>query len=275
MTPPRRLDRDIASALDSSTFSAAIRLLRGELRTDALRLYGVLRTIDDLVDDGDPRAAERVEAIERWAEGKEADTPETRILADLSRRYPFGPAAMAEFCRGMREDLEHAAIETEADLERYCQHAGGSIGVVLSGIFGVRSPDGERRMACLGRAFQRTNILRDIDEDLAHGRIYVAGATIERFGLPAPGAREELLRDQIARADALYEEGLGAIPLLRSGRRAMGLSAALYREILRQIERDGFGRRPGRAVVPAWRGRLLAVEHRLRGGPRGSIRGTV
>jgi phytoene synthase len=267
MTPPRRLDRDIASALDSSTFSAAVRLLHGGLRTDAMALYRVLRTIDDLVDDGDPRAAQRVEAIERWADGRETDTPETRILADLSRRYPLGPAAMVEFCRGMREDLAPAAIETEADLERYCGHAGGSVGVVLAGIFGVSHPYGESKMACLGRAFQRTNILRDIDEDLAHGRLYVARTTIERFGFPAPGAREELLRDQIARADALYEEGLGAMPLLRSGRRAMGLSAALYREILRQIERDGFGCAPGRVVVPAWRTRLLTVEHRLRRRP--------
>ncbi|HXA38219.1 MAG TPA: squalene/phytoene synthase family protein, partial [Phenylobacterium sp.] len=66
-------------------------------------------------------------------------------------------------------------------------------------------------------------------------------------------ALEQATRDQIARADALYEQGQRAIPLLRDGQRAMALAAALYREILRQIERDGFGRRKGRAVVPAWR----------------------
>ncbi len=256
--------RKATSALDTSTFSAGIHLLPGDLQADARNLYRVLRTIDDLVDDENPQAEHRVEAIERWAHGQEADTPETRILADLSRRYPLPPEALIEFCQGMRNDLAHTAIETEDDLERYCQYVGGAIGVVLARIFGTSHPDGESKMAILGRAFQRTNILRDIDEDHAHGRLYVARTTIERFGFPSPGAREELLRDQIARADHLYEEGLGAIPLLSRGRRGMALSAALYREILRQIERDGYGRTPGRVTVPAWRRHLLISKHRIK-----------
>jgi 15-cis-phytoene synthase len=256
--------REAVSALDTSTFSAGIRLLPGDLQTDARNLYRVLRTIDDLVDESDPQAESRVEAIERWAHDQEADTPETRILADLSRRYPLPPEALLEFCQGMRNDLAHTPIETEDDLERYCQYVGGAIGVVLARIFGTSHPDGESKMASLGRAFQRTNILRDIDEDHAHGRLYVARTTIERFGLPSHGAREELLRDQITRADHLYEEGLGAIPLLSRGQRGMALSAALYREILRQIERDGYGRAPGRVTVPAWRRHLLIAKHRIR-----------
>ncbi len=256
--------REAVSALDTSTFSAGIRLLPGDLQADARYLYRVLRTIDDLVDDENLQAEHRVEAIERWARGQEADTPETRILADLSRRYPLPPEALIEFCQGMRNDLAHTVIETEEDLERYCQYVGGAIGVVLARIFGTSHPDGESNMATLGRAFQRTNILRDIDEDHAHGRLYVARTTIERFGFPSPGAREELLRDQIARADHLYEEGLGAIPLLSRGRRGMALSAALYREILRQIERNGYGRTPDRVTVPAWRRRLLIAKHRIR-----------
>jgi phytoene synthase len=252
------------AALDTSTFSAGIRLLPSDLQADARNLYWVLRTIDDLVDDEYPRAEHRVEAIERWARGQQADTPETRILADLSTRYPLPPQALIEFCRGMRNDLARTAIETEDDLEQYCQYVGGAVGVVLARIFGTSHPDGESKMASLGRAFQRTNILRDIDEDHAHGRLYVARTTIERLGPPVPGAREELLRNQIARADHLYDEGLGAIPLLSRGRRGMALSAALYREILRQIERDGYGRTPGRITVPAWRRRLLIAEHRIR-----------
>jgi phytoene synthase len=262
--PPRAERRASAPALDSSTFSAGIRLLPGALQADACQLYRMLRTLDDLVDENDPRAEQRVEAVERWACGQKADTPETRILSDLSRRYPLPRQAFVEFCHGMRHDLAHTAIETEGDLERYCQYAGGTIGVVLARLFGISHPDGERKMASLGRACQRTNILRDIDEDVAHGRLYIARTTIERFGFPAPGAREALLRDQIARADALYEEGLGALPYLARGRRSMALSAALYREILREIERDGYGRTSGRLTVPARRRRLLIAKHRVR-----------
>lgn len=255
--------RDPASVLASSTFSAGIRLLPKDLQADARQLYYLLRTIDDLVDEADPQAEQRVEAIEHWAHGWDADTPETHILTGLSRRYPLPPHALLEFCEGMRHDLAHTAIEDEDGLESYCQYVGGSIGVVLAKMFGTSHPDGESKMAMLGRAFQRTNILRDIDEDLAHGRLYIARTTIERFGSPAPGMRERLLRDQIARADQLYDEGLDVIPFLTRGRRGMALAAALYREILRQIERAGYGRAAGRVTVPPRRVRLLSAKHRL------------
>jgi phytoene synthase len=255
--------RDPASVLAASTFSTGIRLLPQDLQADARQLYCVLRTVDDLVDEHDPQATYRVQAIERWARGQKTETPETRILTDLSQRYPLSPQAMIEFCQGMHHDLSHAVIETEDDLECYCQYAGGTVGVMLAGLLGTSHPAGETKMAVLGTAMQRTNILRDIDEDLTHGRLYIPRTTIERFGYPHPGAREALLRDQIAHTDRLYEEGLGAIPLLRRGARAMALSTSLYREILRQIEREGYGRAPGRATVPTWRRHLLTTKYRL------------
>ncbi len=252
-----------AITTDGSTFAPALMLLPDPLKADVHRLYCVLRTLDDLVDEDDPRAAQRVGAVAGWARGEQADTPETRALADLARRYPLPRESLLEFCCAMRHDIARACVREEAGFERYCQQAGGSVGIVLASILGTSSPEGQTRMAALGRAMQVTNILRDIDEDLAHGRVYISGAAIERFGFPEPGAREELLREGIARADELYEQGVQAIPLLREGRRAMALAAALYREILRQLERDGFGRTPGRAVVPAWRVRMLTATHRL------------
>jgi phytoene synthase len=68
------------------------------------------------------------------------------------------------------------------------------------------------------------------------------------------------MRHQIARADELYEEGLAGIRLLASGRGAIRAAAAMYREILRQIEREGYGAREGRVVVP--RSRRLYVAAR-------------
>ena len=107
---------------------------------------------------------------------------------------------------------------------------------------------------------QRTNVLRDIDEDLERGRVYVPRVAIERCGGSlAPGDREAMLRDQIARADALYEIGCAGIALLSRGQRAIGAAAAMYREILRQIERDGYGARAGRAVVPRRRKLVVAA----------------
>jgi phytoene synthase len=163
----------------------------------------------------------------------------------------------------MRHDLARAPIEDDTGFMRYCQQAGGSVGILLASLLGTVGDtcQAARLMALLGRAMQVTNILRDIDEDLSHGRVYIPRTSIERFGFPLPGGRSALLREWIARADALYDEGSGAIPLLRHGRSAMALSAALYREILRQLERDGLGARAGRAVVPAWRRDRLIAAH--------------
>jgi 15-cis-phytoene synthase len=249
--------RNPASVLAGSSFNAGVLLLPRALQDDARRLYYLLRTIDDLVDEADPRARERVEALEHWAEGGQSDSPEAKTLTELCRRYPLCPRAFSDFCKGMRADLEDRVMETEADLERYCEYAGGTVGLMLAGLLGTSDPSAGAKMVKLGTAMQRTNILRDIDEDLTRGRVYIAASTIERFGFPHPGKREALLRDQIERADALFAEGMTAIPLLRNGRRAMGLSGILYREILRQIEREGFGRKAGRASVPSRRKRVL------------------
>lgn len=261
-----------ASAADGSTFAPGLELLPGAIRGDVERLYRVLRTLDDLVDEQDPRALARVRAVEDWARGGDAQSPEARALAQLAERHPLPRVQALAFCEGMRHDLAGGSIDTEGDFDRYCQQAGGAVGIMLVSLLGVRGEErarqkAERQMATLGRAMQVTNILRDIDEDLAHGRLYVARSMIERHGFPAPGAREGLLRELIARADALYEQGATAIPLLASGQAAMSLSAALYREILRQIEREGFGAMPGRAVVPAWRRRALIAAHRDRRAP--------
>jgi len=266
---PTDQHRDPGAVLAASTFSAGLLLLPKQFQTDLRRLYYMLRTIDDLVDENDPQATERVEALERWSNGIQTDTPETRTLTDLATRYPIPPQAVADFCDGMRQDLEGTPIDTEADLDTYCHRVAGTVGIMLGAIFGTTHPDGEQKMETLGRAMQRTNILRDIDEDLANNRLYIPRSAIERFGFPTPGHREALLRDQIARADALYADGMQAIPMLASGNRWMAVSATLYREYLRQIERDGFGRKPGRATIPGWRKHALIARHQtMRNGAR-------
>jgi phytoene synthase len=162
----------------------------------------------------------------------------------------------------MRHDIARDTINTEDDLELYCQRAGGAVGIMVASLLGISEPAEITKMATLGRAVQRTNILRDIDEDRDSRRVYIARTTIERFGNPLPGARVELLRNQIAIADGLYEQAT-ITPRSRS-QRAVALSAALYREILRQIERESYGCKAGRVTVPAWRRRILVAKHRLR-----------
>lgn len=236
------------------TFALACRLLPRDVRDDVYRLYLVFRTLDDLVDEGDPRAEGRVAALEAWCAGDGGAaraTRETRALEALAGRHDLPRDALADFAAGMRMDLDGWSPRTEADLDVYCHRVAGTVGIVMAHVLGFTGePATVRRTAsALGMAMQRTNVLRDLDEDAARGRCYVARETLDRFGPPNPGAREALLRDQIARADALYDEGLSGIPLLSRGRFAIRAAGAMYREILREIERDGYGRLPGRATV--------------------------
>ena len=243
------------------TFSLACRLLPRGVRDDVYRLYLVFRTLDDLVDDHEPGAEAAVAAVEAWAHGGPATSREARLLAAVDSRRPLPRDAILDFCVGMRSDLAGASFVTEADVDEYCYRVAGTVGVTMGALLGT---DGDARdaAAALGCAMQRTNILRDIDEDGVIGRVYLAQETLERFGgeaALAPGRREPLLRDQIARADALYDQGCAGITQLRSGRPGVRAAAAMYREILRQIERDGYGSRAGRAVVPLRRKLAVAV----------------
>jgi phytoene synthase len=244
------------------TFALACRLLPRDLRDDVYRLYLVFRTLDDLVDDGDPRALERIAAVEAWCEdGRDGHSRETLALTDLARRHELPRAAIANFCRGMRDDVRGAEIETEAQLDVYCYRVAGTVGTVMAAVLGATDAAAPHHASALGMAMQRTNILRDIDEDSENGRVYLARETLRRLGwrsVPPPAQRGALLRDQIARADALYEEGEAGIVMLPHGRRAIRAAAAMYREILRQIERDGYGSAPGRAVVASSR-KLIVV----------------
>ncbi len=255
----------------ATTFAFACRLLPAGVRDDVYLLYGALRSLDDLVDDGSPDAAARVDATAAWAAGNPTPptprTPETEVLAELAGRHALPRAAIADFCMGMRTDLAGAHFATERELDRYCYRVAGTVGVLMAAMLGTdEDPDAGSAAAALGMAMQRTNILRDIDEDAAAGRVYISDEALRRHGGSlAPGRRSALLRAQIARADELYDDGLGGIGTLRRGRGAIVVAATLYREILRELEREGLGRRPGRVVVDGRRKLLTTLRAAVSG----------
>jgi phytoene synthase len=264
----RSEDSELAQARTTTkrvarTFASACRLLPRALRDDVYRLYLVFRTLDDLVDDDDACALERIAAVEAWCDGAtDVRSRETLALDDLARRHALPGGAIADFCRGMRDDVRGPRIDSETELDVYCYRVAGTVGVVMAAVLGATDPAAPYHAAALGKAMQRTNILRDIDEDMENGRVYLARETLHRFGwhsVPPPTQRAAVLRDQIERADALYREGVAGIVMLPHGRRAISAAAAMYREILRQIERDGYGIAPGRAVVPSSRKLVVAA----------------
>lgn len=267
------------------SFALAARFLPRDVRNDINLLYLAFRRLDDLVDLEAPSgsaqradAQQRITAIRTWVDtGAVMDSPsgELAIFVDLQRRTPTLPIdAIGAFLDGMERDLAGPVIESDADLDLYCYQVAGTVGRLMAALLGVQTRDAaeaDRAARALGAAMQRTNILRDVDEDLANGRVYIPAAALRRAGLdPAAmsgptslrdGDRRALYRAEIAHADAEYEIGIAGIRYLQNGRRSIRVAAHLYREILRQIERDGFGAlRPHRPVV----GRLRKAAALLR-----------
>lgn len=240
-----------------STFSLAFGLLRPPLRAEMQSLYGALRRLDDLVDDNEPDALERLVAVESWCKEGVASSPESKTFDDLANRCGLRREPVAGFCRAMRHDFEDVAITTQREFETYCQLVAGSVGVMVAQIIGPTTPDIERGMTALGTAVQLAHILRDIDLDLSQNRVFLPLDAIEEYGPLDPGNREQILRTQISRADSLFDEAQAVYRQLSSGGRAVAACGSLYREILRQIERDGYGKQAGAPVVPRWRQRLL------------------
>ena len=160
----------------------------------------------------------------------------------------------------MRDDLAERSVVTDEGLDEYCYRVAGTVGVTMAAVLGTHSP-AEREAAALGMAMQRTNILRDVEEDRLRGRVYLPAQEVARHRPEGPAGSEELVRQQIARADALYDEGLGGVSKLARGRRAVRAAAVMYREILREIERDGYGRSRERAVVSRRRKLALATRY--------------
>lgn len=256
------------------SFALAARFLPREVRDDINLLYLALRRLDDLVDLEAPSdsaqradAQRRISAIRIWLSTSVIDAAggdELAIFVDLQRRSPTLPIdAIGAFLDGMEGDLAGPVMERDADLDLYCYQVAGTVGRLMAALLGVHPREAvqaDRAARALGGAMQRTNILRDIDEDLANGRVYLPASALRRAGLdPAAtsgptslrdGDRQALYRAEIARADADYETGMAGIRHLQNGGRSIRVAAHLYREILRQIERDGFGvRRPHRPVV--------------------------
>jgi phytoene synthase len=290
MTPQR--DPRVAALLPEAqatidrvarSFALAARFLPPEVRNDINLLYLALRRLDDLVDLEAPTgSAQRADAVRRVAAVRTWLTTgaihigggdELAILIDLQRRTPTLPTdAIGAFLDGMERDLAGTVMESDADLDLYCYQVAGAVGRLMAALLGVRAGKGEeadRAARALGGAMQRTNILRDIDEDLASGRIYLPASALRRAGLDPSatsgptslrdGDRRAIVAAEITRADEDYELGAAGIQHLQNGRRSIHVAANLYREILRQIERDGFSvPRPHRPVVGRAR-KLLAL----------------
>jgi 15-cis-phytoene synthase len=256
------------------TYFLATRLLPARSRPAVHALYGFARLADEIVDNaiapGDPGQA--LDTLEKALTEALAGLPPTHpvllALVDTVRRHGIEETLFTDFLASMRMDLTITGYATFADLAEYTHGSAGVIGLQMLPVLGTAVPRAEAApyAAALGEAFQLTNFLRDIGEDLDRGRLYLPADELAAFGVDRPmlehahrtGRTQRPIRRALAHlvsyTQAVYRRAEPGIALLaKDSRPCIGLARTLYRHILDEIvaaDYDVLGRR---VVVPTRR----------------------
>jgi phytoene synthase len=173
----------------------------------------------------------------------------SRALAPALAPYGITAGRLNEVVDGVEMDLTQTRYLDFAALERYCHRVAGVVGMLAAGIFGYRDARTLEYARLLGTAFQLTNIIRDVGEDARRNRIYLPIEDLQRFGVSAADVLQArhseafaaLMAFQAARARDWYARAMAMLPDEdRRAQRPGLIMAAIYRTLLKEIERDGF-----------------------------------
>jgi 15-cis-phytoene synthase len=237
-----------------SSFLAAFWMFPRDQRRALHAIYAFCRLVDDIADDPVLRG-DRGMLLERWHEelvdayrGK-ARHPVGIALGDAVHRFHLPESCFLDLLAGIEADLRGAEIETFAELEHYCYCVASTIGLLVCAVRGLRGEPVRDYAVNLGIAVQLTNVLRDVGEDAASGRVYLAREDREAHGVTAESLLSgeprapiaALLALYAARARARYAEAERVLPAeLRRALRPAQAMGAIYRELLAALERREF-----------------------------------
>lgn len=230
-------------------------------------IYGFCRHADDIVDDLGPapvaaRAAALAALGDRLFAGLAAGRSDDPVLAAVvhtAGAFGIDPGCFRRFLASMAMDLTVDRYETWGDLLGYMDGSAAVIGEMVLPVLDPLAAEAVGPARDLGLAFQLTNFLRDVGEDLDRGRVYLPQEDLRRFGADprrraADEAWQAVARFEVERCRALYrsaEEGLALLP--PASARCVGAARALYEGILDRIEAAGYDVFSRRATVPTWR----------------------
>ncbi len=237
-----------------SSFLSAFWLFPREQRRALHAIYAFCRIADDLADDAEV-AGDRARLLERWRAvldeaylGK-ARHPVGIALGDAAHRFRLRKRHFDDLLHGIESDLERAPIERFEELEHYCYCVASTIGLLIVEVRGLQDGAIRDYAVNMGIAVQLTNVLRDVGEDAAAGRIYLAREDLARMGVSCEALRRrersEELRLLLAlyaeRARIRYERADAALaPELRRRLRPVGAIGAIYRDLLETLQMRGF-----------------------------------
>ncbi len=258
--------------LHGRTSYLATRLLPAERRKHVHALYGFTRVADEIVDEaGGPSPAERAVRLRQWGDallsgldGGPVDDPILLAVVDTITAFQLDRDDFVAFLRSMEMDLSIGEYATYADLLDYMEGSAAVIGAMMLPLLQPSDPVAARGPARqLGIAFQLTNFIRDVAEDLDRGRVYLPREDLDRFGVTMRSlalARErghadepirDLIRFEVGRAQAHYTLAAPGVPMLAPASQGCIRAAFhLYASILDRVRAQGYDVFAGRAVVP-------------------------
>jgi len=261
----------------AKSFYFASHVLPKEKRNAAYAVYAFCRFADNLVDsESTDSIATRKDKIEKLRcmltdiyNGLQGSGQGFKVFGETVERCCIPQQYFLDLLHGMEMDLSPIHHETFEDLQGYCYHVAGVVGLIMSCVFGVSNPVADRHANDLGTAMQLTNILRDVKEDFERGRIYLPRVEMNEYGISeatfAESSVDHRFRDfmmfQISRARLYYQtasDGLQYIPDDGS-RYCVKLMGGIYGDILKEIEKQNFDVFSRRAVVSSTRKLVIAV----------------
>lgn len=243
----------------SRTFYVASGLLPAKKKQAARALYAFCRITDDIVDNANSEL-ERLEKLSQWyqavmCQGQSMDKLAELAWADTQVSFNIPHGYAQQLIDGVSRDFTQVRYDTFADLAEYSYGVASTVGLMAMHITGFNGEQAIPYAIKLGVALQMTNILRDVGDDWARGRIYLPQDELAAFGLSDADIADgvvtnkwrEFMQFQIERVHRLYDEALPGVAMLNSdGRFAIGAAAGLYRAILDDIaanDYDVFNRR--------------------------------
>lgn len=238
----------LAKATGSNFYYAFLFLPKAK-REAIKNVYGFCRIIDDIVDE-DPAGRDPAAELDGWREEIDAcyrGLPATAFgekLLDSIDEFDLPMQPFLDLIDGMQMDLEIHSYQTFADLREYCYRVASAVGLICIEIFGYQSLSTREYAVNLGLALQLTNIMRDLKEDIARGRLYIPLDEQEKFMYSERDFRSNLynapflnlMKLQYERASTFYDKAAACLAAEdRSSMFAAETMGAIYREILEGI----------------------------------------
>jgi phytoene synthase len=257
-----------------TSFYYSFLVLPAAQRRAIIAVWDFCRAVDDAVDEGggggEAVAFWRAE-LARCFDGGAPQTPQGRALQPFISRFDLPREAFEDVIDGVAMDLHTSRYRTFDELLEYCRRVASAVGMICIKIFGC-SPKAREYALHLGIALQLTNIIRDVKDDLARGRVYLplddleaAGCRVEDLerGAVTPAVRA-LLEFECRRAREFYARAVAARPPEDRRRLvAAEIMRAVYFETLRRIEQCGFDVFSGRTRLARSTQAMVAVRQLL------------